>query len=496
MVLGLALAACSVMLLLSFLDKWQCTGPVFDTFGISADFGRLKNSNLCYTDIQQLWIGRGVREHLFPYVSGRLTDGQLVGGAIEYPVLTGLFMWVTGLPAHNDAQFLATSALLLAPFGLVTTWLLVRLAGLRAMIWAAAPALVFYGFLNWDLLVTAAFTVAVWCWSRGRFTVAAAWLGAGTALKLYPALFVLPLVAARLVAGDRRGAGRVVLVSAGSYLMVNLPFILVNPTGWWATYEFQSMRGADVTTDSIWYWGFPHLGASTVNHLSATLIAMAWVVALAYGWWRARSEGDYPWVQVSAAMLCAFLLFNKVHSPQYMLWLLPFFVLVRVRWGWWLGYMVFDALLFVGLFQWYHAVLEGDGGLGFGPALQATVLGVWGRAGMLALLFVVFLRSPSVLRVARPSDQHSDQPSDPDGSPGATATDRASDRDAARGWSGLPGSSGSSRSSGSSGSSGPSNIPSSSTPPAGSSARRPRLAPVARTTSRSGARMSRTTSAQ
>ncbi|HEX5495542.1 MAG TPA: hypothetical protein VFX70_13315, partial [Mycobacteriales bacterium] len=99
---AVVLTVCAVTLLLSFLDKWQCTGPTFDRFGVSANFGRLKNSNLCYTDIQQLWIGRGIREHVFPYVSGRLVNGQLLGGAIEYPVLTGLFMWVTGLPAHED----------------------------------------------------------------------------------------------------------------------------------------------------------------------------------------------------------------------------------------------------------------------------------------------------------------------------------------------------------------------------------------------------------
>lgn len=471
------------MLLLSFLDKWQCTGPVFDAFGVSADFGRLKNSNLCYTDIQQLWIGRGVRQHLFPYVSGRLVDGQLVGGAVEYPVLTGLFMWLTGLPAHNDAQFLATSALVLAPFGLVTTGLLVRLAGVRALVWAAAPALVFYGFLNWDLLVTAAFVAAVWCWARGRFTLTAAWLGVGTALKLYPALFVLPLVAARLFAGDRRGAGRAVLVSAGTYLVINLPFLVLNPAGWWATYQFQSMREPDITTNSIWYWGFPNLDAGAVNLLSATLVASAWAVALAHGWWRGRRDGDYPWIQVCAAMLCAFLLFNKVHSPQYILWLLPFFVLVRVRWGWWLGYLACDALLFVGLFRWYHDIVDGNGGFDLGPALQATVLGVWGRAALLAMLFVVFLRSPLVSSVHRLGDRRAAQPSEPDGSPGTTAPDRAAGR--AADWSGL---------SESSGSSGTSVVRSANTPPAGSSALP--ADPADRTTSWSGDRMSRTTSAQ
>lgn len=503
--------ACGVTLVLSFLDKWQCTGPTFDAFGISADFGRLKNSNLCYTDIQQLWIGRGIREHLFPYVSGRLIDGQLTGGAIEYPVLTGLFMWVTGLFAHNDAQFLAASAIGLAPFGLLTAGLLGRMTGARALIWAAAPALVFYGFLNWDLLVTASFAVAVWCWWRGRLTATAIWLGVGTALKLYPALFVLPLAVSRLAVGDRRGAARVVATSAGVYLVCNLPFILVNPAGWWATYAFQSGRGADITTDSIWFWGFPSLDAATVNRLSAALIALSWAVALAVGWWRARGEGDYPWLGVCAAMLCGFLLFNKVHSPQYMLWLLPFFVLVRIRAGWWLAYMAADTFLFVGLFQWYQVIIEGGD---FGPAKVATLVGVWGRAGMLVLLFAGFLRGPLALRPWPGGGQ----PSSPDGSVGAAGAGR----DGAEGTASAPGPAAGTRSprgsecpnsrtdspdsdnrpdrsdssghapAGSSGS----HCPARSADPAGPAAVRAVVRTVVRTVSRSGVRMSRTTSTQ
>ncbi|HEX5497250.1 MAG TPA: glycosyltransferase 87 family protein, partial [Mycobacteriales bacterium] len=415
-------------------------------------------------------------------------------------------------PAHEDGQFLAVSALCLAPFGLATGWLLARMTGWRALVWAAAPALVFYGFLNWDLLVTAAFVTAVWCWWRGRITTAAVWLGVGTALKLYPAVFVLPLAVSRLAAGDRRGAARVVAASAGTYLVVNLPFILANPDGWWATYAFQSGRDTDVTTDSIWYWGFPRLDTGTVNHLSATLIALAWALALAIGWWRSRSGrragrqpgsptgGGYPWVQVSAAMLCAFLLFNKVHSPQYMLWLLPFFVLVRIRAGWWLAYMAADATLFVGLFHWYQTLIDGGD---FGLAKQATIVGVWGRAVLLALLYAVFLRAPLAPRPRRrdgqpsrpdgtdtDSDGGSDGGSDPTADPTADPAADPGTRLVANSGAGADSPSHPSRS----------QSAGSNTPPAGSRSAQspsdPGGGPEARTTSRSGARMSRITSAQ
>src|SRR5207249_5612912 len=145
---GVSLGLTAVAVLGSYLLKRPCTGAPYDQFGISANFA-LRYQKLCYSDIQQLWVGRGVREHMFPYLHGRFLPGprggQLVGGAVEYPVVTGVFMWLAGLGARTDGDYLRSSAALLLPFGLLTTWLLARVAGWRVLIWAAAPALVLYG---------------------------------------------------------------------------------------------------------------------------------------------------------------------------------------------------------------------------------------------------------------------------------------------------------------------------------------------------------------
>jgi hypothetical protein len=52
--------------------------------------------------------------------------------------------------------------------------------------------------------------------------------------------------------------------------------------------------------------------------------------------------------------------------------------------------MAIDLCMYVGLFRWYYALGHG---VDFGLAKQALVIGVWGRAVMLVLLFVVMLRS-------------------------------------------------------------------------------------------------------
>jgi uncharacterized membrane protein len=400
-VLLAVLATAALGILFGYLSKVPCTGPTFDRFGISVNLGLEKYRLGCYSDVQQLWVGRGVSEHLFPYLHGRLEPsanqppGQLVGGAVEYPVVTGVFMWFAGLFASTDADYLRITALLLAPFGLLTAGLLAKLSGRRAFIFAAAPSLVLYSVHNWDFLATASMAAAVCAWTRGRPGTAAMLLGLGAAAKIYPGFLALPLLVERIAAGDRRGAARVVAGAGGVWLVLNLPFVLANWDGWWATYAFQAGRVADLTTNSIWFWGLPDLDPDQVNRWSFALIAASWLAALIIGWSIGQRTGSYPWIQVSAALICAFLLFNKVYSPQYVLWLLPFFVLVRIRWGWWVAYLAVDLTLYTGLFRWYYDITQGGD---FGIAKQAAVMGVWGKAVLLALLYVVFLVSPLSIR--------------------------------------------------------------------------------------------------
>ena len=144
-------------------------------------------------------------------------------------MVTGVFMWFAGLGAADDGDYLRTTALLLAPFGLLTAWLLAKLAGPRAFIWAAAPALVLYSAHNWDFLATACVAGAVYAWSRGRPGGAAMLLGLGAATKIYPGFLALPLLLERLALRDYRGAARVVAGTGGVWAAINLPLLLANP---------------------------------------------------------------------------------------------------------------------------------------------------------------------------------------------------------------------------------------------------------------------------
>ncbi|WP_433669355.1 hypothetical protein ACQP06_34835 [Nocardia sp. CA-136227] len=412
---------CAVTLLIAFVNKARCAVGPYDESGRSVLFDVIKDSDVCYSDIQYLWLGRGIDHHVFPYIAGGITpDGQLTGGAVEYPVLSGLFMWIGGIGAHTDAAFLWHSALLLAPFALLTAYLLARMAGPAALLWAAAPPLVLYAFHNWELPVVATAVAAFYVMTtltryslRDRGIAAAVFLAIGFCFKLYPGIFVLPLLIYVLLGEhplrekrfDVRGALMVAATAIGTVVAINLPFALAGYDGWRASITFQQLRQADITTNSIWYWGLrPLFGPSEesesafqhlVSVLSPTLVVASFVLACWLGVRRYRLAGVYPWIGVSGAMLCGFLLFHKVHSPQYTLWLIPFLVLLRVPWSLVIAYLLADLCIGVGVFRYFYELGSGHP---YEVEQYLVQIGVWGRAVLLLVFFFVFVsaseRSP------------------------------------------------------------------------------------------------------
>ncbi len=385
----LAVGVCFVSLLLGGLMKDRCFDP-------------WNGSPFCYSDIPVVYLDRGIKDDDFPYVNGVLIDSdpapQLGHGAIEYPVLTGLFIWATALPVDSTDGYLRLSMFLLAPFALLVAFLLARLVERRALLWSAAPALLFYAFHNWDLLAVAAVVSGFYFWYRGKPVWTAVLFGVGAGLKVFPLLFLAPLALERLFARDRRGAAMVLGAGIGVVALVNLPFMLINIDGWFATYEFHSLRPPNI--DNVWAVrplgpiDLPHLGRDTLNWVTALLVGVFGAVALGFGWMRAQREGRYPVVEVSAALLAAFLLFNKVHSPQYALWILPFFALLRVPIAWWIAYAIADLAVYVGTFRFFYDICADNRCVPFADPNDSETLmnaGVYGRGFLLLMLFVVFL---------------------------------------------------------------------------------------------------------
>nr|MDT0657594.1 glycosyltransferase 87 family protein [Micromonospora sp. DSM 115978] len=284
----------------------------------------------CYSDVPVLFRDRGLVDGVFPY--------DATGRPLEYPVVTGLVMDATGrltrwLAAGADEAtmvrlYFGVNTVLLLALALVITAavreLVIRAGGRprQALLWAAAPALVVTGSINWDLVALAAAVLALVAWGSRQPAIAGIFIGVGTAAKLFPALILVPLVVWgwrhrrwRAVAGAAAGA-------AVAWVAVNLPIAVLHPDGWWEFFRFNSDRGADI--GSPWY-ALERVGI-TVPHLNlvAPLCFLALLLAIVV--FALRSAAPPTVARLTFLVIAAFLLTNKVYSPQYVLWMLPFAV--------------------------------------------------------------------------------------------------------------------------------------------------------------------------
>ena len=183
-----------------------------------------------------------------------------------------------------------------------------------------------------------------------RYAWAGAALGLGTAVKLYPVL-LLPLV---VIAAGRRVGARAVGAFVVACAVVVLPFLVLSPHGVIESVRAQAGRHLQIETPLASLALLAHsLGVVKVGVVSeahtyglggssgallAVLTTIVFLASLVVIWLNAprlvRSRDGL--VLAWAATLCATVVFGRVLSPQYLIWLLPIVPLVSLRATAWL----------------------------------------------------------------------------------------------------------------------------------------------------------------
>ena len=413
-------------------------------------------THLCYSDVTALYYAEDLVNGTHPYL----------GHDVEYPVIIGGLMQAGSSLAHlfptgdRAQRFFDMTALILTIAAIVLVLATYGAAGRRrpwdAALVALAPALLFHAFTNWDLAAAAFAAVGLYFWAKRKPVWAGVFLGLGVATKLYPLLFLVPLLFLCLRAGRVRQWAATTVSTITTTLLAYLPILIFTPVygldpagsgkrvvvapsiwtvlhhhgGWSGVrqalagvpiigtpvpgdctahngllrfFDLNRTRFADF--DSLYYAAQHNAGhhfdtgsglcysPGTLNALVAVgVVAVCALVAFLVFY--APRRPRVP--QVLFLVLAGFLLVNKVNSPQYVIWLIPLAALARPRWGAFLFWQATEIALLVLRFMFFVRFSAGD---------RVGIDYLWFEGAVLlrdaALLFLMVLVVRDVLRPGR-----------------------------------------------------------------------------------------------
>jgi hypothetical protein len=252
----------------------------------------------------------------------------------EYPPGAVILFAFETLVGGDSAR--TSNAFLMVPFHLVTAWAIWQLRTTWAPWFATLVALwplnAFHVEFKFDALPTACTAIGLLLAWRGRWSFAGMALGLGAAVKWTPGLAALGL-AVWLVASRRpREALHLAAASAATFVLIHLPFFVANPTAVLHAYSAQSGRG--ITGESLPYLPLRALGLARTgdapwlpaevpgwSNAAAVGLQAAAVVAVLAALVIVRQNHDAG-IALAAMVPVAFLLTNRVFSPQFMIPLL------------------------------------------------------------------------------------------------------------------------------------------------------------------------------
>jgi hypothetical protein len=283
--------------------------------------------------------------------------------AVEYPPLAlPIFLIPSLIAGRSFSSYQQVFQLMMLIFGLVSVGLasyvlLGQRVGTRRLIVGVAlgaltPVLMGSVILSrfdlWPTVLTVGALAAIY---TGRTRTSFVLLALGTAAKAYP-IVILPLAMIYVwrTAGRRKALIGVGIFAAVLFLCF-LPFLIVAPHGVWKSIQGQSGRPLQIESIGASIWVFAHqvFGvhlhtyfthgsdnidghpamqfASVMSVLQAAALVVVW---LFYAAGRATRE---RLLVASTAAVCAFIVLDRVLSPQYLIWLAPLVMMVPGRRG-------------------------------------------------------------------------------------------------------------------------------------------------------------------
>jgi uncharacterized membrane protein len=171
-----------------------------------------------------------------------------------------------------------------------------------------------------------------------------------------------------------------------AWLVLNVPFAVAAPAGWWHFFGYSSERPADHGT----LWRVVCESSVCPSTQADNILSLAIVVGGSAAIWfvLSRRSPEFPRWTMAFPMLLLFFVASKVTSSQYILWILPWFALTARAFLPYAVEQTTEVLVYVTIFSFF-GTLQGEPGVSYG------VVAIFLIARALALLgcLAVWMRS-------------------------------------------------------------------------------------------------------
>ncbi|MEO7628940.1 MAG: hypothetical protein ABIS91_21960, partial [Nocardioides sp.] len=197
-----------------------------------------------------------------------------------------------------------------------------------AAAFAAAPVLVLFFPIAWDLLPAAAVAAALWAWSRGRVGLMGIAIGVGAAASPFAALLVVPAIA--VLVRDRRlpEAGVFASAAVATWIALMMPAVASSPAVWRTSWQAY-LHGPDIGSAWLLATQVSNVDPSTrvVLLCTAVLLVLISAVVVALAW-----RSSWSFASLGTLLVAEALIVSPAAAPSFALVLLPLAVVAVREW--------------------------------------------------------------------------------------------------------------------------------------------------------------------
>lgn len=312
-------------------QKLQKENPTFliITSLIVGILALLQNKFGIFSDIRSFYVMHFFDgQNLWPFSEKTLIGFDQAQHPVEYPALTGLIMWVLSFlvsPSQNAAlEYYRITAGFQIVLLALSAYLIYKLVGKKyAFYFVLAPAVLYSLNRNWDIWAVSPMLFAILLFEKKKHTFSALLLSISIATKFFPIVLMLPIMIIFL-----RNKQLIEFIKYGftvliAWLLINLPFVLINFQGWLYFYKFSAERALG----SASFYELTNIFISSIKFTFIHFYVLNILVFLIVTIFLLKLKKTPTLVESSFFVMFAFVLFNKQYSMQYVIWLTSLAVL-------------------------------------------------------------------------------------------------------------------------------------------------------------------------